>query len=113
MKIWRSISVYVFLLIGLLPRFVFAETVQGILTRLFNTLVNPALAILTGLAVLVFLWGLVKFILRAGSEQGREEGKQVMLWGIIGLFVLVSFWGIVLMLQGEFFPGGVPSPLSQ
>ena len=32
---------------------------------------------------------------KAGDEKGREEGKSRMIWGIIGLFVIVSMWGLV------------------
>ncbi len=68
----------------------------------FTDLIYSALPLVIGIALLVFFWGLAKFILRAGDEKAREEGKQIMKWGIIALFVLVSVWGIIEFLQGEF-----------
>ncbi len=56
------------------------------------TLIIP---LLLGLAVLVFMWGIVKFIAHAEDEKTHEEGKQLMVYGMIGLFVIVSLWGIV------------------
>lgn len=56
------------------------------------TLIIP---LLLGLAVLVFMWGIVKFIAHADDEKTHEEGKQLMVYGMIGLFVIVSLWGIV------------------
>jgi len=55
--------------------------------------------ILVGLALVVFIWGLVVFISQSGNEQAREVGKQRMIWGIIALFIIVSVWGLVLLLQ--------------
>ncbi|MDP2705289.1 MAG: hypothetical protein U1D31_00150 [Patescibacteria group bacterium] len=69
-------------------------------------LLYPALV---ALALLVFFWGLAKFMSGGGNEQSVEDGKKLMLWGIIGLFVLVSMWGIVRILVDSFgFDGGFP-----
>ena len=76
-------------------------------------LLQQAIGVLAALALLVFVWGLVKFIARAGSDEGRKEGKQVMIWGVVALFVLVSLWGIVGFIQSSVLepsPQGVPVP---
>src|SRR3989344_7891740 len=58
--------------------------------------------LLIAIGLLVFLWGMAKFILHAEEEEKREEGKQLMMWGAIGLFVMVSFWGLINILTGTF-----------
>ena len=60
-----------------------------------------------GLALLVFLWGIFKFFILGGSEESkREEGKQLMMYAIIGFVVMVSVWGIVnLIASGLGFSG--------
>jgi Type IV secretion system pilin len=76
-------------------------TIQDILkgsATLIGTLIKVSVAI----AVLVFFWGLVKFIFKAGDEKSHEEGRNRMIWGVIALFVLVSIWGIVKYLQSDF-----------
>jgi hypothetical protein len=73
------------------------------LIELFTGLINPLIALLTGLAVLFFVWGIVKYILSAGNEKHTAEAKSAMLYGIIGLFVLFSFWGIVQLLARSIF----------
>jgi len=77
---------------------------------IFIDLILTVIPIVAGLALVVFFWGLAKFILKAGEESAREEGKQVMKWGIVALFVLVSIWGIVMFLHGDLFgsPIGIP-----
>lgn len=82
----------------------------------FTDLIATAIPVVAGIALLVFFYGLGKFILNAGSDSGRDEGKQVMKWGIISLFVLVSIWGIVAFLSGdilgEYFIGIPQLPIS-
>jgi hypothetical protein len=59
------------------------------------------------LAFLVFVWGAFQyFIFSKGSEEGQEKAKNLMLWGIIGFFVMVAIWGIVNLLVGASGFGG-------
>lgn len=90
------------------PSIAFAETLKDLIGRVLS-LVNPVIALLSGLALIFFLWGLVKFVFNSGNEQSRQEGKQVMLWGIIAIFIMVSVWGIVQVLQVTIF-GSIPPP---
>jgi len=79
------------------PAFAFAQDLGNVttLTHSFGNLVNAALPILIGLALLGFFWGLVKFIFAAGDASKAAEGKSIMIYGVIALFVMVSVWGIV------------------
>ncbi|MCD8494868.1 MAG: hypothetical protein LRY46_02000 [Candidatus Pacebacteria bacterium] len=58
--------------------------------------------LIISLALVMFMFGMVKFIANAGDQTKREEGRQFMLWSIIGLFVMISIWGIVAMLTNTF-----------
>lgn len=73
--------------------------VTDIIVNFFTSL----FPILIGLAVVVFFWGLIKYIAKAGNTESHEEGKQIMLWGIIALFVMVSVWGVILFAQRAIF----------
>ncbi len=64
---------------------------QKILTSLFP--------IVGGLALLYFFWGIALFIFQSGDEKKIEEGKSKMKWGIVVLFVMMSVWGLVGLLQ--------------
>ena len=75
-----------------------------------QALLDRLVPLLIGLALLLFLWGVFRFMLaRGGSEDERKEGRQFMLWGLIALFVMVSVWGLVGIL-GETILGGTPNP---
>jgi uncharacterized membrane protein len=89
-------------LLLLLPVVAFAQQDLGEMIDRVGDLVFSLIPVAFALAVLFFLWGLAKFILKAGDESAREEGKQIMKWGIVALFVIVSMWGIIGFLRSEF-----------
>ncbi|OHA89130.1 MAG: hypothetical protein A2653_02885 [Candidatus Zambryskibacteria bacterium RIFCSPHIGHO2_01_FULL_43_25] len=58
-------------------------------------IIEVLLPIVVALALLFFFWGLAKYILAAGDEEKKKEGKNIMIWGIVALFVMVAVWGLV------------------
>ncbi len=62
---------------------------------------NILIPIIMGIALLVFLFGILKFISKGDDETARAQGRQFMFWGIIGLTVMVSVWGLVQILAGS------------
>lgn len=76
-------------------------TVEGLFFWI-QDIINIAVPILIAAAVLVFLWGVLKYILKAGDPEKRKEAQQTMIWGIIGIFVMVSIWGLVNILVRTF-----------
>jgi len=66
----------------------------------FGIWVNDLLPILVALAVVFFIFSLLKFLYSAGSK--KEEAQSQMIWGILILFVIVSVWGIVNLFGSTF-----------
>lgn len=63
---------------------------------LLNTVVVP---VIFALSFAAFVWGMLNYFFLHGGEEGkREEGRQFILWGIIGIAVLFSVWGFVNIL---------------
>jgi hypothetical protein len=60
-----------------------------------SKLVNLAIPLVASLALLAFFWGLFKFIAKADDSASHEEGRNLMIWGIVALFVMVAVWGLV------------------
>ena len=61
-------------------------------------LIVPTLMALGGL---LFIIGVVKFITSSQSEE-RNEGRQFMIWGIVGFAVVFSVWGILAIFNQTF-----------
>ncbi len=83
-------------LVAVLPVFAHAQlgNIENIVEAI-GRLVELATPIVVGIALLVFFWGLVKFIFASGDGDAKEQGKNLMIGGIIALFVIVSIVGII------------------
>jgi len=75
-------------------------------------LINETLVPLVfAVALVMFIWGLfMTFIMGSDNPEKQKEGKQLMLWGIIAFFVMVSVWGLVNILTGIAGVGSVEAP---
>ncbi len=68
---------------------------------MINTINNIIVPVLFAIAFIVFVYGAFEtFIIGANSDSVKEKGKNLMLWGLIGFFVMVSVWGLVNILTG-------------
>ena len=76
--------------------------ITEILARLSEGILNPLIVLLLAIAFLVFFWGLFQFIQNADSEEGRETGKRTIVWGIVGIVIMISAYGILAMITGTF-----------
>lgn len=86
---------------AVLPFIASAQTLLNTL-GLINTFLNAIMGLFITIAILVFFWGLITYLMKMGDESGRKEAIQLMIWGIIALFVMVSIWGILRLLQSTF-----------
>jgi hypothetical protein len=65
------------------------------LVQIFIGLIRLLIPLVVALTLLSFFWGLTKFIGNAGDSKSHEEGKNLMIWGLVGLFVMLSLFGIL------------------
>ncbi len=81
-------------------------TIDGILDA-FSGVIGDLVVVLAGVALVVFIWGVVKMLLgmSSGNTESVGNGKKHMLWGIVALFVMLSVWGIVALLDVMFGVG--------
>lgn len=66
-----------------------------ILLGFINQVINPLIAILFAAGFAWFLWGVARFIWKSEDEQERAQGKKNMIWGLVGMFIMVSVFAIV------------------
>ena len=65
-------------------------------------IVNPLIALMFGLALIYFLWGVFQYYLHGDSEDSRKTGAQHILWGLVGMMIMVSAFGIFHLILGTF-----------
>ncbi len=101
----NNMRTYTLLALFLVPSFAAAAaTLQSVLGAATGAL-QLFVAVGVAIALLVFIWGLVKFIAAAGDDNSIVEGKQRMVWGVVALFLIVTVWGVVALLMSLFGVG--------
>ena len=73
---------------------------QKLINNILSNIVNPIITLMVGIAIIYFLWGAFQFIKNAESPEERKKGGMNMLWGVVGLFIMASVYGIMNLIIG-------------
>ena len=73
------------------------ETTVRNLTRVVNLLIPLFLAV----AVVAFIYGVVKFII-VKADKSKEEARSYIIWGVVGIAVILAVWGLARLLINTF-----------
>ncbi len=85
------------------------DTIQYIICRIAD-LLDLIIPILVVLGILYFVLGVVQYVI-ASEEEAKKKGRDRMIYGIIGLVVIVALWGLVFIVNKTFGLGaGRPQP---
>ena len=76
------------------------------LNKVNQFILNPLILLAFGVAFLVFFWGVFQFIASETTDSRREEGKKKILYGLFGMFIMVSAYGLIRLVLGTF---GIPA----
>lgn len=99
-----------------LPILAFAQvrSVQdaaGQITVIINSVLVP---MVFAIAFIVFIWGVFTYFIAGGHDsEKQEQGRNLILYGILGFFVMVAVWGLVNVLVGTFNLSSTPPQLPQ
>jgi len=78
-----------------------ASKLNDILTNITDTF-NEIIGILFIIATIAFFWGIIRYLASAGDEKAKKDARNLITWGIIGLAVMASAWGIAEILDAYF-----------
>ena len=95
--------------LAFLPSVAFAQSsnlsalnnVNDVSTR-FTSILNTGIQILIALAVVWIILNVVRYLIAGGDSETRKKGGLAILWGVVGLFVILSIWGLVSVLRNSF-----------
>jgi len=79
-----------------------AQEAANFVTRLNNAILFPLIALLSGIAFLFFIYGSAVYIFNANNDAARAEGKKHIMYGLIGLTVMVSAYAILTLAVNTF-----------
>lgn len=104
------------LLSAFLPLSAFAAATPSnfkeLVTLILRDIFTPLVMLIIGLAFVTFLWGIYKYITVASTE-GKEGARATIIYGLIGLAVMLSVWGLVQILTATFGFSGLLIPQLQ
>lgn len=80
----------------------YAKSFDEVVYSINRTIINPLIQFAFIIAFVIFIWGVVEFIKNADNTDGRKKGKDHMIWGIIGLCIMVGVYGIMSLLINTF-----------
>ena len=78
------------------------SNIEGLLCKIGDIL-SAVVPILIIIGVIYFVWGVVSYVI-GKDEEAKKEGRSKIIYGIIGLAVIVSVWGLVKILTNTFVP---------
>lgn len=74
-------------------------TGTALVTTITNLFKNQIIPFMFVLVTVYFCWGIVTYVRAGGDQKAIDTGKQHMIWGIIGMAIMASAWGIVEMIR--------------
>ena len=77
-----------------------ASTASGLIVFL-KDLLSQATILILAVAVVYFLWNVFGFVMAAGDPEKRAEKQSGIIYGVIGIAVMVSIWGLVNFLTSS------------
>lgn len=75
------------------------DRVDIYIQKILDVVVNPLLTMLFAVAVLIFLFGMVRFLANMDNEEIKTAGKRHMVFGVAGMAIMVSAYAIVAVIQ--------------
>ena len=79
-----------------------SAAIQPFLNKVNDAIINPIIAVLFGVAIVVFIWGIVQMVAKSDSEEELKKGKQNILYGLIGMFIMTSVFFLMQVVVSTF-----------
>jgi hypothetical protein len=76
--------------------------IDQLLQKIYTYILNPFIAVLFVVATIYFLIGLIRYFLPEGNEGDRATGQRHMVWGLVGMFLMISVFGIMKLIVNTF-----------
>jgi len=81
--------------------------VDTFISNVNKLIINPLIALLFGLAIVYFMYGIFEFISNQDNEEAKTKGKSHMIWGIIGIVIMMGVFTILEIIMNTFNITGI------
>jgi hypothetical protein len=119
----KNLKVYIFTaLTFMLPAVAIAQsqiinnstgnTLKSVITNVIS-LINLIVPVLSAAAIAFFFYGLFKYVSSAGGSKGHRQGVQAIQFGLLSMFVIFMFWGVIRFIRAALLPGTGLTPAQE
>lgn len=82
----------------------FTQAAGSLLDKIVTFIIDPLILLIFSVGFLLFVWGMVVYMYNLADKEGdkRKEGQKHMIYGLIGMFIMVAVGGIIRMIDDTF-----------
>lgn len=84
-----------------------SESLNQFISNVDKLIINPLILLLFALALVYFLYGIFEFISNQENEEKKTKGKSHMMWGIIGITIMLGVFMIMKIIMNTFNIQGI------
>lgn len=75
---------------------------RAVMAQIVESIIDPLVLLIFSAGIFLFTWGLVVFLLNLDNPEARKKGVSHMVWGIIGVFIMATVFGIIGIILDTF-----------
>lgn len=79
-----------------------ASGVDSLILNVNRLILNPLISLLFAVAIVYFLYGVFQFLTNAENEEAKTTGRNHMIWGIIGIVIMMGVFTILQIVMDTF-----------
>ena len=80
-------------------------------TDTVGRLIGVVTTILVSIAVVILIYGIISYVIAGGDEEKAAKARSTIIYGVIGLFVIIAMWGLANILKNTFVDQNTVDPL--
>jgi len=88
-------------------------TIVPFLYKVNDLILNPLILLAFGISFVYFIYGVIKFLNLDAADKNRKEAKDAIIWGIVGMVIMFSVYGIIKFILVTFGITGLNSDTKQ
>ncbi|MEA3398999.1 MAG: hypothetical protein U9R00_00595 [Patescibacteria group bacterium] len=73
-------------------------SISSLMNSIDRVIINPLIILIFALAMVLFMYGIAKYLFSPGSEEKRNESKRNITWGLLGMFIMISVFLIMRLI---------------
>lgn len=90
------------------------QNIVQFIHKVSTVIINPLIRLIFLVALVVFLWGVFSYVKNGDSDDARSTGRRHMIWGVFGMFIMISVFAIMSFVLNTFdIPGATGQQINQ